>query len=298
MNDTPRPEPTLVIDPSGPPDPPKPLPARVRAEDLNVAPGVLGMPLATPLRRLAAMGIDLLAIALLSWLGSVWLLAAGGALLAEAAWARRKGASRRRRWAAWAVAAVLAGLAVQRAAQAPPRSAAEVQAEADEPDDADNARLKALQQQVTALRAELQAVRASASAAAASAPGGAAASSAPSAASAPAPTAAQPQRLRDRIAHGLDELGLGYGWSVVYFSLLPAWWRGQTLGKRLLRLRVLELTGKPMTAMRCLRRYGGYVAGMATGGLGLAQVVWDSNRQGLQDKAAHTVVVDERLPLS
>jgi len=33
---------------------------------------------------------------------------------------------------------------------------------------------------------------------------------------------------------------------------------------------------------------------MATGGLGFAQVLWDPNRQGLQDKAAHTVVLDLR----
>jgi hypothetical protein len=43
-----------------------------------------------------------------------------------------------------------------------------------------------------------------------------------------------------------------------------------------------------------LKRYGGYAAGMATGGLGFAQALWDANRQGLQDKAAHTVVIDLR----
>jgi hypothetical protein len=46
--------------------------------------------------------------------------------------------------------------------------------------------------------------------------------------------------------------------------------------------------------MRSLKRYGGYAAGLATGGLGLLQVLWDPNRQGLQDKAAHTVVLDLR----
>jgi hypothetical protein len=46
--------------------------------------------------------------------------------------------------------------------------------------------------------------------------------------------------------------------------------------------------------MRCLKRYGGYAAGMATGGLGFTQMLWDPNRQGIQDKAAHTVVLDLR----
>jgi uncharacterized RDD family membrane protein YckC len=68
------------------------------------------------------------------------------------------------------------------------------------------------------------------------------------------------------------------------------------VGKKLFGLQVVELTGKPMTVMRCLKRYGGYAAGMATGGLGFAQLLWDANRQALQDKAAHTVVVDMRAP--
>jgi hypothetical protein len=33
---------------------------------------------------------------------------------------------------------------------------------------------------------------------------------------------------------------------------------------------------------------------MATGGLGFLQVLWDVNRQGIQDRVAHTVVVDLR----
>jgi hypothetical protein len=59
---------------------------------------------------------------------------------------------------------------------------------------------------------------------------------------------------------------------------------------------VVELTGRPLTVMRCLRRYGGYAAGMATGGLGFAQALWDVNRQGIQDRVAHTVVIDLRVP--
>jgi hypothetical protein len=93
-----------------------------------------------------------------------------------------------------------------------------------------------------------------------------------------------------------DEIADAFGWGIVYFSLLPAWWRGQTVGKKLLKLRVVELTGAPLTVLRCLKRYGGYAAGMATGGIGFAQVLWEPNRQGLHDKAAHTAVFDERTP--
>jgi hypothetical protein len=51
-----------------------------------------------------------------------------------------------------------------------------------------------------------------------------------------------------------------------------------------------------MTAMLALRRYGGYAAALATGGVGLLQLLWDPNRQALQDKTAHTVVLDLRRP--
>ena len=89
-------------------------------------------------------------------------------------------------------------------------------------------------------------------------------------------------------------MGAKFGWGIVYFSLLPAWWSGQTVGKKLLGLQVVELTGQPMTVMRCLKRYGGYAAGLATGCLGFGQALWDPNRQAIQDKAAHTAVIDLR----
>jgi hypothetical protein len=48
--------------------------------------------------------------------------------------------------------------------------------------------------------------------------------------------------------------------------------------------------------MDCFGRYGGYAAGLATAGIGLLQVLWDPNRQAVQDKLAHTVVIDLRAP--
>jgi hypothetical protein len=107
----------------------------------------------------------------------------------------------------------------------------------------------------------------------------------------------KPFRLREEMKRVFAGIGLQFGWGIVYFSLLPAWWGGQTVGKKLFGLRVVEITGKPMTVMRCLKRYGGYAAGMATGGLGFGQMLWDPNRQGIQDKAAHTVVLDLRSVL-
>jgi uncharacterized RDD family membrane protein YckC len=75
---------------------------------------------------------------------------------------------------------------------------------------------------------------------------------------------------------------------------VPLWWPGQTAGKRLLGLRVVEISGAPMTAVVAFKRFGGYIAGLATGGAGFAQVIWDPNAQGLHDRAARTLVLDER----
>jgi hypothetical protein len=106
----------------------------------------------------------------------------------------------------------------------------------------------------------------------------------------------RPVQWRDEALRRLHDLGLRFGWAIAYFSLLPFWWKGQTVGKRLFGLRVVHLAGKTMGLTDCFGRYGGYAAGLATGGLGLLQVLWDPNRQAVEDKLAHTVVVDLRGP--
>jgi NAD(P)-dependent dehydrogenase (short-subunit alcohol dehydrogenase family) len=100
--------------------------------------------------------------------------------------------------------------------------------------------------------------------------------------------------LRDELNYWLDKIGLSYFWAAVYFTLLPLVWPGQTPGKFLLGLRVIELTGKTLTPLILFKRYGGYAAGMFTGGAGFVQLIWDSNRQAIQDKTAHTVVINAR----
>ena len=49
---------------------------------------------------------------------------------------------------------------------------------------------------------------------------------------------------------------------------------------------------------RTVRRLRAASAGMATGLFGFLQVFWDPNRQAIQDKTAHTVVVDLRRKLA
>ena len=100
--------------------------------------------------------------------------------------------------------------------------------------------------------------------------------------------------LIDSIKNVLGDVGFDFGWAAVYWTLLTGWWNGQTIGKRLFGLRVIQLNGKPFTMWDSFNRCGGYAAGVATGLLGFAQAWWDSNRQAIHDKVSFTVVVDER----
>ena len=282
----------------------------VTPEDVNVSPSLLGHALARPAQRAWAMALDLALIGFATSLGN-WMLLGSMAL---AAWLqiRRRDAQRPPSSLWWLLVALLLALGLQGLWQAlrhtadgsardkPHASTAAPAADsADEGDEGD----------IVAAASEA----ASAALAATAAP-------AASASSAEARRIAQQdteiKRLRRSLeqarAHSgfqprqwldeaLGEAGLRFSLAIVYFTLLPVLWPGQTLGKRLMGLQVAELSGKPMTLMRSFSRYGGYLASMGTGGVGFLQIFWDPNRQALQDKAAHTVVLDlrkkERLPL-
>ncbi|MGI9037867.1 MAG: RDD family protein [Gemmatimonadota bacterium] len=86
-------------------------------------------------------------------------------------------------------------------------------------------------------------------------------------------------------------MGLGLGWSGLYFTFFIGWWRGLTPGKRLLGIRVVRLDGRPISYWLAFERFGGYAASLFTGLEGFARMIWDRNRQALEDKLAETVVI-------
>lgn len=92
----------------------------------------------------------------------------------------------------------------------------------------------------------------------------------------------------------LNDLGLGFGWAAFYFTVFTAWFDGQTLGKKLFGIRVIQLDGTKLSLWDAFGRYGGYGAGFATGLLGFLQIYWDANRQAIQDKISATVVIDTK----
>ncbi len=94
----------------------------------------------------------------------------------------------------------------------------------------------------------------------------------------------------------LADFGIGFGWAVFYFTAYIHWAHGQTIGKKLCQIRVIQLDGSELSAFAAFSRQGGYGAGFATGLTGFLQVFWDPNRQAIQDKVVSTVVIRLNQP--
>lgn len=94
----------------------------------------------------------------------------------------------------------------------------------------------------------------------------------------------------------LQDLGIGFGWAVFYFTTLVGWTNGQTIGKKLCQIQIVRLDGGALDLWQAFSRQGGYGAGFATGLLGFLQIFWDPNRQAIQDKGSGTVVIRLNKP--
>jgi uncharacterized RDD family membrane protein YckC len=84
---------------------------------------------------------------------------------------------------------------------------------------------------------------------------------------------------------------------VLYFSLGMYWGRGRTIGKWLLRIRVVSLTHEHLSFWHGLERALGYGASVLEGGFGFIQFFIHPNRQTVHDRIAETIVIkDPRVP--
>ncbi len=253
----------------------------VDGEQLVVAPAVAGQPLAEPWRRLAAMAIDLAVISLLSLLAGPFLGLATGALLvvlfgnASSAPLVLKAV----RWVCRLLGAVIVVLSVLALGHVSPVKTGGLELDAFTgrppsaamtethfvPPNATAAELAAiarkLEQQVEALKAEHRALEES-------------------------------HRSWTHQARAFaSTLGVTFGWGGVYFTLAAGALGGRTLGKFVLRIRAAKIDGKPFTFFDGFIRNGGYVAGVAMGFMGFLRLLWEPNRQAVEDKIAGTVVV-------
>lgn len=254
-----------------------------RLEVARVDPALAGRPLASPAQRLLGIVVDLVLVAALSALsGPLLALATGGTLASLGA----RNVSPAKAWAVvrWVflglgaavmVAAVflMAGRPLVRpgafhlAPKLPPATAVAAVELPLVPGKEDYRRANAqLTAQVEALQAENARLRA----------------------------AVRGSSWLNAASDLSRTLGLTFGWAGVYFTLCVGWLRGRTAGKWLAGTRVVRLDGRPLTPLDAFVRYGGYAAGLATGLLGFARLLWEPNRQAIEDKIAWTVVLRDR----
>lgn len=253
----------------------------VTAEALGAAPVVLGLPLAEPWRRLAAMIVDLAAVGVLSLLSGPWLGLATGTMLivlfgnsGDAPLVLK--AVRLVCRVLGAIIVLLSTLALGHVSLLR-QSGLELEVFTGRPPipamtetvyvapDASAGELRSatakLEKQVDALKAENL-------------------------------------RLQETSGSWLNQsrafantLGVTFGWSGVYFTLLAGAFSGRTLGKMLLRIRAVKTNGTPFTFFDAFVRHGGYIAGIAMGFTGFLRLLWEPNRQAVEDRIASTVVI-------
>jgi uncharacterized RDD family membrane protein YckC len=78
---------------------------------------------------------------------------------------------------------------------------------------------------------------------------------------------------------------------VLYFTISFYFCGGQTIGKYLLKIKVLSLYHEHLGLWHCIERSLGYFASALEFGFGFIQALWNPNRMTLHDKIGETVVI-------
>ncbi len=89
--------------------------------------------------------------------------------------------------------------------------------------------------------------------------------------------------------HDLEDLI----WLIAYAGLSVWWSSGQTVGKHLMRIRIISLRSQKVTLWQAVERALGYGASALEGGFGFVQFFLNHNRQCVHDRIAETIVVRE-----
>jgi uncharacterized RDD family membrane protein YckC len=79
---------------------------------------------------------------------------------------------------------------------------------------------------------------------------------------------------------------------ILYFSMSLYFFKGQTIGKYLLKIKVLSIYHEHIGLWHCIERSLGYIASALEFGFGYIQAFWNPNRMALHDKIGETVVID------
>ena len=78
---------------------------------------------------------------------------------------------------------------------------------------------------------------------------------------------------------------------VVYFTILFYFFKGQTIGKYIFRIKVISLYHEHVGLWHCMERSLGYFASGLEFGFGFIQAFWNPNRMTLHDKIGETIVI-------
>jgi len=101
------------------------------------------------------------------------------------------------------------------------------------------------------------------------------------------------QKLDIHVKFDFHEVG-NVIWLVLYFGLIIWKTNGLTLGKRLLRIRVVSLESSQISLWQAVERALGYGASVLELGTGFLQFFSHPNRCCVHDRIAETIVVSER----
>ena len=96
------------------------------------------------------------------------------------------------------------------------------------------------------------------------------------------------------------EINPFHGWQLLtlplYYGLWTYFGHGQTLGKKLLKIRVISLTHEHLSLWHSIERSLGYAASFLEGGFGFLQYFIHPNRQTVHDRIAETIVIKVEKP--
>ena len=79
---------------------------------------------------------------------------------------------------------------------------------------------------------------------------------------------------------------------VIYFTISFYFWKGKSIGKYFLRIKVLSLYHDHLGLWHCIERSLGYFASALEFGFGYIQAFWNPNRMTLHDKIGETIVIE------
>ena len=81
----------------------------------------------------------------------------------------------------------------------------------------------------------------------------------------------------------------------IYFVITTYITNGQSIGKKILGIRIISMYHHRIGLWHCVERSLGYVASTLELGIGFYQVFWNPNRMTLHDKIAETIVIKTRV---